>query len=199
MNTVKLSLLAVVVATAVSPSAFAGDTVEAAATELAAIQPGMSQVEIDQKIGRFLERTGNSAAAQNYLIAHDYQTTTPQENTTASPVQPASTLNPITNQAQTVRDNGQDTAIQDAQHAANWASQKADDAHHAIMVAQTDIDANKAAITDTRNDVSAVQSDVTNIKADVAHAQSTADHANANANTALMNGVKLSGAVTENK
>ena len=85
MNTVKLSLLAVVVATAVSPSAFAGDTVEAAATELAAIQPGMSQVEIDQKIGRFLERTGNSAAAQNYLIAHDYQTTTPQENTTASP------------------------------------------------------------------------------------------------------------------
>ncbi|MEC6512965.1 adhesin, partial [Escherichia coli] len=76
---------------------------------------------------------------------------------------------------------------------------KADDAQHAIMVAQTDIDANKAAIADTRNDVSAVQSDVTNIKGDVAHAQSTADHANANANTALMNGVKLSGAVTENK
>ena len=199
MNTVKLSLLAVVVATAVSPSAFAGDTVEAAATELAAIQPGMSQVEIDQKIGQFLERTGNSAAAQNYLIAHDYQTTTPQENTAASPVQPASTLNPITNQAQTVRDNGQDTAIQDAQHAANWASQKADDAHHAIMVAQTDIDANKAAIADTRNDVAAVQSDVSTIKGSVAHAQSTADHANANANTALMNDVKLSAAVTENK
>ena len=199
MNTVKLSLLAVVVATAVSPSAFAGDTVEAAATELAAIQPGMSQVEIDQKIGRFLERTGNSAAAQNYLIAHDYQTTTPQENRTSSPVQPASTLNPITNQAQIDRDNGQDTAIQNAQHTANWASLKADDAQHAIMVAQTDIDANKAAITDTRSDVSAVQSDVTNIKGDVAHAQSTADHANANANTALMNGVKLSGAVTENK
>ncbi|ELF03306.1 hypothetical protein A1YK_03057 [Escherichia coli KTE134] len=199
MKTVKLSLLAVVVATAVSPSAFAGDTVEAATTELTAIQPGMSQSEIDQKIGRFLERTGNSAAAQNYLIAHDYRTTTPQENTAASPVQPANTLNPITNQAQTDRDNGQDTAIQDAQHAANWASLKADDAQHAITVAQTDIDANKAAITDTRNDVSAVQSDVTNIKGDVAHAQSTADHANANANTALMNGVKLSGAVTENK
>ena len=199
MKTVKLSLLAVVVATVVSPSAFAGDTVEAATTELTAIQPGMSQSEIDQKIGRFLERTGNSAAAQNYLIAHDYRTTTPQENTAASPVQPANTLNPITNQAQTDRDNGQDTAIQDAQHAANWASMKADDAQHAIMVAQTDIDANKAAIADTRNDVSAVQSDVTNIKGDVAHAQSTADHANANANTALMNGVKLSGAVTENK
>ena len=199
MKTVKLSLLAVVVATAVSPSAFAGDTVEAATTELAAIQPGMSQAEIDQKIGRFLERTGNSAAAQNYLIAHDYRTTTPQENTAASPVQPTNTLNPITNQAQTDRDNGQDTAIQDAQHAANWASLKADDAQHAITVAQTDIDANKAAIADTRNDVSAVQSDVTNIKGDVAHAQSTADHANANANTALMNGVKLSGAVTENK
>ena len=185
MKTVKLSLLAVVVATAVSPSAFAGDTVEAATTELAAIQPGMSQAEIDQKIGRFLERTGNSAAAQNYLIAHDYQTTTPQENTAASPVQPTNTLNPITNQAQTDRDNGQDTDIQDAQHA--------------ITVAQSDIDANKAAITDTRNDVSAVQSDVTTIKGDVAHAQSTADHASANANTALMNGVKLSGAVTENK
>lgn len=199
MKTVKLSLLAVVVATAVSPSAFAGDTVEAATTELTAIQPGMSQSEIDQKIGRFLERTGNSAAAQNYLIAHDYRTTTPQENTAASPVQPTNTLNPITNQAQTDRDNGQDTAIQDAQHAANWASMKADDAQHAIMVAQTDIDANKAAIADTRNDVSAVQSDVTNIKGDVAHAQSTADHANANANAALMNGVKLSGAVTENK
>ena len=199
MKTVKLSLLAVVVATAVSPSAFAGDTVEAATTELTAIQPGMSQSEIDQKIGRFLERTGNSVAAQNYLIAHDYQTTTPQENTAASPVQPTNTLNPITNQAQTDRDNGQDTAIQDAQHAANWASLKADDAQHAITVAQTDIDANTAAITDTRNDVSAVQSDVTNIKGDVAHAQSTADHANANANTALMNGVKLSGAVTENK
>ncbi|MCN8389869.1 hypothetical protein MLX75_09660 [Escherichia coli] len=199
MKTVKLSLLAVVVATAVSPSAFAGDTVEAATTELTVIQPGMSQSEIDQKIGRFLERTGNSVAAQNYLIAHDYQTTTPQENTAASPVQPTNTLNPITNQAQTDRDNGQDTAIQDAQHAANWASLKADDAQHAITVAQTDIDANTAAITEHRNDVSAVQSDVTNIKGDVAHAQSTADHANANANTALMNGVKLSGAVTENK
>lgn len=104
MKTVKLSLLAVVVATAVSPSAFAGDTVEAATTELTAIQPGMSQSEIDQKIGRFLERTGNSAAAQNYLIAHDYRTTTPQENTAASPVQPANTLNPITNQAQTDHD-----------------------------------------------------------------------------------------------
>jgi len=199
MKSVKLSLLAV--ATAVSPSAFAGDTVEAAATELAAIQPGMSQMEIDQKIGRFLERTGNSAATQNYLIAHNYKTTTPQkaDDTAASPVQPTSTLNPITNQAQLDRDNGQDTAIQNAQHTANWASLKADDAHHAIMVAQTDIDANKVAIADTRNDVSVVQSDVSTLKGDVVHAQSAADHANINANTALMNGVKLSGAVTENK
>lgn len=201
MKSVKLSLLAVVVATAVSTSAFAGDTVEAAATELAAIQPGMSQMEIDQKIGRFLERTGNSAATQNYLIAHNYKTTTPQkaDDTAASPVQPTSTLNPITNQAQLDRDNGQDTAIQNAQHTANWASLKADDAHHAIMVAQTDIDANKVAIADTRNDVSVVQSDVSTLKGDVEHAQSAADHANINANTALMNGVKLSGAVTENK
>ena len=201
MKSVKLSLLAVVVATAVSPSAFAGDTVEAATTELAAIQPGMSQMEIDQKIGRFLERTGNSAATQNYIIAHNYKTTTPQkaDDTAASPVQPTSTLNPITNQAQLDRDNGQDTAIQNAQHTANWASLKADDAHHAIMVAQTDIDANKVAIADTRNDVSVVQSDVSTLKGDVEHAQSAADHANINANTALMNGVKLSGAVTENK
>ena len=65
-------------------------------------------------------------------------------------------------------------------------SLKADDAQHAIMVAQTDIDTNKASIADTRSDVSAVQSDVTNIKGDVAHAQSTADHANANANTCLL-------------
>ncbi len=56
----------------------------------------------------------------------------------------------------------------------------------------------KPAIADTRNGVSAVHvSNVANIKGDVAHAQSTADHANANANTALMNGVKLSGAVPE--
>lgn len=158
-------------------------------------------MEIDQKIGRFLERTGNSAATQNYLIAHNYKTTTPQkaDDTAASPVQPTSTLNPITNQAQLDRDNGQDTAIQNAQHTANWASLKADDAHHAIMVAQTDIDANKVAIADTRNDVSVVQSDVSTLKGDVVHAQSAADHANINANTALMNGVKLSGAVTENK
>lgn len=158
-------------------------------------------MEIDQKIGRFLERTGNSAATQNDLIAHNYKTTTPQkaDDTAASPVQPTSTLNPITNQAQLDRDNGQDTAIQNAQHTANWASLKADDAHHAIMVAQTDIDANKVAIADTRNDVSVVQSDVSTLKGDVVHAQSAADHANINANTALMNGVKLSGAVTENK
>ncbi|MFP2858972.1 YadA-like family protein [Escherichia marmotae] len=161
----------------------------------------MSQMEIDQKIGRFLERTGNSAATQNYLIAHNYKTTTPQkaDDTAASPVQPTSTLNPITNQAQLDRDNGQDTAIQNAQHTANRASLKADDAHHAIMVAQTDIDANKVAIADTRNDVSVVQSDVSTLKGDVVHAQSAADHANINANTALMNGVKLSGTVTENK
>ncbi|WP_241482982.1 YadA C-terminal domain-containing protein [Escherichia marmotae] len=161
----------------------------------------MSQMEIDQKIGRFLERTGNSAATQNDLIAHNYKTTTPQkaDDTAASPVQPTSTLNPITNQAQLDRDNGQDTAIKNAQHTANWASLKADDTHHAIMVAQTDIDANKVAIADTRNDVSVVQSDVSTLKGDVVHAQSAADHANINANTALMNGVKLSGAVTENK
>lgn len=53
MNTVKLSLLAVVVATAVSPSAFAGDTVEAAATELAAIQPECRKWKLIRKLVDF--------------------------------------------------------------------------------------------------------------------------------------------------
>lgn len=53
MKSVKLSLLAVVVATAVSPSAFAGDTVEAAATELAAIQPECRKWKLIRKLVDF--------------------------------------------------------------------------------------------------------------------------------------------------
>lgn len=53
MKTVKLSLLAVVVATAVSPSAFAGDTVEAATTELTAIQPECRNRKLIRKLVDF--------------------------------------------------------------------------------------------------------------------------------------------------
>ena len=307
MKSVKLSLLAVVVATIVSPSAFADDTVEAAATELTAIHPGMSHDEIDQKINRFMIRTGNTEAAQDYLFSHGYMD--PQ---TGDNIYPASTAvqtdSNITDQNQADRDAAQDTAIQnahniasiaaanaddakkalttaqsaidankgaiadtqkdvadvkasaahantnantalmnglklsgavsdnknqieknsssiaeqqeqmalseqnqihrdaaqdssiqDAQHSANWASLKADDAHHAIMVAQTDIDANKSAISDTQKDVAAVRTDVSAMKDDVADVKASADHANANANTALMNGQKLSGVVSDNK
>lgn len=258
MKSVKLSLLAVVVATIVSPSAFADDTFEAAATELTAIHPGMSHDEIDQKINRFMIRTGNTEAAQDYLFSHGYMD--PQ---TGDNIYPASTAvqtdSNITDQNQADRDAAQDTAIQnahniasiaaanaddakkalttaqsaidankgaiaeqqeqmalseqnqihrdaaqdssiqDAQHSANWASLKADDAHHAIMVAQTDIDANKSAISDTQKDVAAVRTDVSAMKDDVADVKASADHANANANTALMNGQKLSGVVSDNK
>nr|WP_230027997.1 YadA-like family protein [Escherichia coli] len=307
MKSVKLSLLAVVVATIVSPSAFADDTVEAAATELTAIHPGMSHDEIDQKINRFMIRTGNTEAAQDYLFSHGYMD--PQ---TGDNIYPASTAvqtdSNVTDQNQADRDAAQDTAIQnahniasiaaanaddakkalttaqsaidankgaiadtqkdvadvkasaahantnantalmnglklsgavsdnknqieknsssiaeqqeqmalseqnqihrdaaqdssiqDAQHSANWASLKADDAHHAIMVAQTDIDANKSAISDTQKDVAAVRTDVSAMKDDVADVKASADHANANANTALMNGQKLSGVVSDNK
>ncbi|MCW3187768.1 hypothetical protein OJO69_07835, partial [Escherichia coli] len=55
----------------------------------------------------------------------------------------------------------------------------------ALTTAQSAIDANKGAIADT-------QKDVADVKASAAHA-------NTNANTALMNGLKLSGAVSDNK
>ncbi len=98
----------------------------------------------------------------------------------------------LSEQNQIHRDAAQDSSIQDAHATANWASLKADDAHHAIMVAQTDIDANKSAISDTQKDVAAVRTDVSAMKDDVADVKASADHANANANTALMNGQKLS-------
>ena len=140
MKTVKMSLLAVVIATAVSPSAFAGDTIEAAATELGAIQPGMSHEEVDQKIGRFMIRTGNTEAAQDYLFSHGYMSPETGEN-----IYPE--------QTQADRDAAQDTAIQNAQTTANTAVTTANEAHQAITSAQTEIDASKAAIHKNTDDI----------------------------------------------
>ena len=140
MKTVKMSLLAVVIATAVSPSAFAGDTIEAAATELEAIQPGMSHEEVDQKIGRFMIRTGNTEAAQDYLFSHGYMS--PETGDNISP-----------EQTQADRDAAQDTAIQNAQTTANTAVSTANEAHQAITSAQTEIDASKAAIHKNTDDI----------------------------------------------
>lgn len=184
MKSVKLSLLAVVVATIVSPSAFADDTVEAAATELTAIPPGMSHDEIDQKINRFMIRTGNTEAAQDYLFSHGYMDPQTGDNIypTSTAVQTDST---VTDKNQADRDAAQDTAIQNAHNIASIAAANADDAKKALTTAQSAIDANKGAIADT-------QKDVADVKA-------SADHANENANTALMNGQKLSGVVSDNK
>lgn len=140
MKTVKISLLAVVIATAVSPSAFAGDTIEAAATELEAIQPGMSHEEVDQKIGRFMIRTGNTEAAQDYLFSHGYISSETGENISQE-------------QTQADRDAAQDTAIQNAQTTANTAVSTANEAHQAITSAQTEIDASKAAIHKNTDDI----------------------------------------------
>ncbi|GEG52690.1 adhesin [Escherichia coli O145:H28] len=179
-----MSLLAVVVATIVSPSAFADDTVEAAATELTAIHPGMSHDEIDQKINRFMIRTGNTEAAQDYLFSHGYMDPQTGDNIypTSTAVQTDST---VTDKNQADRDAAQDTAIQNAHNIASIAAANADDAKKALTTAQSAIDANKGAIADT-------QKDVADVKA-------SADHANENANTALMNGQKLSGVVSDNK
>ncbi|EEW3036646.1 hypothetical protein EBA50_001892 [Escherichia coli] len=184
MKSVKLSLLAVVVATIVSPSAFADDTVEAAATELTAIHPGMSHDEIDQKINRFMIRTGNTEAAQDYLFSHGYMDPQTGDNIypTSTAVQTDST---VTDKNQADRDAAQDTAIQNAHNIASIAAANADDTKKALTTAQSAIDANKGAIADT-------QKDVADVKA-------SADHANENANTALMNGQKLSGVVSDNK
>ncbi|WP_308073119.1 YadA-like family protein [Escherichia coli] len=140
MKTVKISLLAVVIATAVSPSAFAGDTIEAAATELEAIQPGMSHEEVDQKIGRFMIRTGNTEAAQDYLFSHGYISSETGENISPE-------------QTQADRNAAQDTAIQNAQTTANTAVSTANEAHQAITSAQTEIDASKAAIHKNTDDI----------------------------------------------
>ncbi|WP_136149731.1 YadA-like family protein [Escherichia coli] len=178
-----ITVSAVAAASTVS-SAKADDTVEAAATELTAIHPGMSHDEIDQKINRFMIRTGNTEAAQDYLFSHGYMDPQTGDNIypTSTAVQTDST---VTDKNQADRDAAQDTAIQNAHNIASIAAANADDAKKALTTAQSAIDANKGAIADT-------QKDVADVKA-------SADHANENANTALMNGQKLSGVVSDNK
>ena len=70
MKTVNVALLALIISATSSPVVLAGDTIEAAATELSAINSGMSQSEIEQKITRFLERTDNSPAAYTLSLIH---------------------------------------------------------------------------------------------------------------------------------
>lgn len=53
MKTVNVALLALIISATSSPVVLAGDTIEAAATELSAINSGMSQSEIEQKITAF--------------------------------------------------------------------------------------------------------------------------------------------------
>ncbi|WP_229998138.1 YadA-like family protein, partial [Escherichia coli] len=146
--------------------------------------PGMSHDEIDQKINRFMIRTGNTEAAQDYLFSHGYMDPQTGDNIypTSTAVQTDST---VTDKNQADRDAAQDTAIQNAHNIASIAAANADDAKKALTTAQSAIDANKGAIADT-------QKDVADVKA-------SADHANENANTALMNGQKLSGVVSDNK
>ncbi|EEU1774435.1 TPA: hypothetical protein JYV27_002913 [Escherichia coli] len=144
----------------------------------------MSHDEIDQKINRFMIRTGNTEAAQDYLFSHGYMDPQTGDNIypTSTAVQTDST---VTDKNQADRDAAQDTAIQNAHNIASIAAANADDAKKALTTAQSAIDANKGAIADT-------QKDVADVKA-------SADHANENANTALMNGQKLSGVVSDNK
>ncbi|WP_150327183.1 YadA-like family protein, partial [Escherichia coli] len=143
-----------------------------------------SHDEIDQKINRFMIRTGNTEAAQDYLFSHGYMDPQTGDNIypTSTAVQTDST---VTDKNQADRDAAQDTAIQNAHNIASIAAANADDAKKALTTAQSAIDANKGAIADT-------QKDVADVKA-------SADHANENANTALMNGQKLSGVVSDNK
>nr|WP_250543186.1 YadA-like family protein [Escherichia coli] len=139
---------------------------------------------MDQKINRFMIRTGNTEAAQDYLFSHGYMDPQTGDNIypTSTAVQTDST---VTDKNQADRDAAQDTAIQNAHNIASIAAANADDAKKALTTAQSAIDANKGAIADT-------QKDVADVKA-------SADHANENANTALMNGQKLSGVVSDNK
>ena len=87
MKTVNVALLALIISAISSPVVLAGDTIEAAATELSAINSGMSQSEIEQKITRFLERTDNSPAAYTYLTEHHYIPSETPDTTQTPPVQ----------------------------------------------------------------------------------------------------------------
>lgn len=87
MKTVNVALLALIISAISSPVVLAGDTIEAAATELSAINSGMSQSEIEQKITLFLERTDNSPAAYTYLTEHHYIPSETPDTTQTPPVQ----------------------------------------------------------------------------------------------------------------
>ncbi|WP_407732509.1 YadA-like family protein [Pseudocitrobacter faecalis] len=71
MNTiVKKSLLAIAIATVCAPALASID--EGAISELNAIQPGMSHAQVDQKINRFMIRTGSGEEATTYLEEHGF-------------------------------------------------------------------------------------------------------------------------------
>lgn len=92
---------------------------------------------------------------------------------------------------QSSRDTLQDSVIAKTEQNAAWTNTKVADAHHAIMVAQIDIDANKAAIDSTRQavttntqridthalSITSLQDDVKNVQRDTSAVQTTADRA----------------------
>lgn len=92
---------------------------------------------------------------------------------------------------QASRDTLQDSVIAKTEQNAAWTNTKVADAHHAIMVAQIDIDANKAAIDSTRQavitntqridshalSITSLQDDVKNVQRDTSAVQTTADRA----------------------
>lgn len=77
------------------------------------------------------------------------------------------------------------TTADTALNTANWASIKADDAHHAIMGLQTEVDKNT---TDIAENQTAVET-----------AQTTATHATNNATAALKNTIALAGRATSDE
>lgn len=92
---------------------------------------------------------------------------------------------------QASRDTLQDSVIAKTEQNAAWTNTKVADAHHAIMVAQIDIDANKAAIDSTRQavttntqridsqalSITSLPDDVKNVQRDTSAVQTTADRA----------------------
>ncbi len=149
MKTVNVALLALIISATSSPVVLAGDTIEAAATELSAINSGMSQSEIEQKITRFLERTDNSPAAYTYLTEHHY---IPSET-------PDTTQTPT---VQTDPDAGQKTvaATGDAQTPARYQSMIDARQTAAANAQQEQADTQQQQITDQQKQIDATQKTV---------------------------------------
>lgn len=133
----------------------------------------------------------------------------------------------ITADEQTLRDNGQDLAINDAHATATQAMYKANSAytraetvHDEAMVIGADVDTNTANIKTNTSEIESVKTTLTdttkaanlaetkattaldtanvaNVKAN--HAQQSADHANVNANQALKNTFNLSSHIAVNE